>query len=459
MSACKKELNVLPTTSQVDGNVITDATSASTVLNGVYYRFAASGVDNNNVPTILWSDPNEGLPSVLAGTMVSTITGNAFGVHNYISTSPFVDRIWTYGYGLVNAANGFLKNVAPVNSIAAAKKTQMIAEAKFLRAYGDSELLLYYGQYNDISSANGILLRTEFVDVSNINLPRATVKASYDAIIADLDDAIAGLPALNTDIWYANVSAAKLLKARVLINRNAGGDMASVISLTNDVITSSSFTLESNVKDIFWSKALTSNEVILGVKPYTAPQQDYKYQNYLYFNQYYGSDSLVSLLKNDPRNTWLYQYRSSTSYGTIASFTKYYPGVFPVTVANPITENSYAFRLTEAYLLEAEALVTSGGDQAKARTLLETVMSHAGLTDFSAVEAEHTNAGLQLLIAKESMKNFIGEAGQDWLALRRLPFATVKAMVPSLTAQSLLILPVPEAEITSNSKMTQNPGY
>ena len=50
LMACKEQLNVFPTDKQVDGNVIVDAKSAATVLNGVYYRFANSGTDNNDVP-------------------------------------------------------------------------------------------------------------------------------------------------------------------------------------------------------------------------------------------------------------------------------------------------------------------------------------------------------------------------------------------------------------------------
>src|SRR3569833_3187103 len=83
--SCKKELNVYPTTQEVDGNVIVDAKSASTVLNGVYYRFANGGTDNNTVPSVKWTDVNEILPSELCGSLtnssgddqVYTLTQNA----------------------------------------------------------------------------------------------------------------------------------------------------------------------------------------------------------------------------------------------------------------------------------------------------------------------------------------------------------------------------------------------
>src|SRR5882757_9223271 len=70
--SCKKELNVYPTTSEVDGNVIVDTKSAATVLNGVYYRLDNAGVDNNNVPSVLWTDPNEAIPSQLSGALADS---------------------------------------------------------------------------------------------------------------------------------------------------------------------------------------------------------------------------------------------------------------------------------------------------------------------------------------------------------------------------------------------------
>ncbi|MGH2648442.1 MAG: hypothetical protein ACRDE8_12770, partial [Ginsengibacter sp.] len=54
IGACKKQLNVFPTTSEVDGNVITDEKSAITTLNGVYYRFADGGFDYNGIPSTQW---------------------------------------------------------------------------------------------------------------------------------------------------------------------------------------------------------------------------------------------------------------------------------------------------------------------------------------------------------------------------------------------------------------------
>lgn len=454
--ACKKELNVYPTTSEVDGNIIVDAKSASTVLNGVYYRFANASFDNNNIPSIKWVDVHESFPSELANTLIipGADHSNDF---TFDSKSYGIDVIWNYGYALVNAANGFLKNVAPVTAIPDATKKQMIAEAKFLRAFGNEELLLYYGQYNDPGSNYGIILRNEFVTTDNVNLPRSTVAAVYTSILADLDGAISGLPTQNTQTFYANVTAARLLKARVLINRGAAGDYAQVVTLMQDAINSGPFVLEANIKDLFLSKGFTSKEVVLSVQPF--PTENYKFQNYQYYQQYVATDKLKSLLANDPRNQWYYKDYQSKYYGIIPEITKYYSGDINNIAQTPLSENCYAFRLTEAYLLQAEAITLAGGNLTNAKTLLKIVLGHAGVTDFSDMDAATTPAALQLLIVQEEMKSFAGENGADWLALRRLPFATIKTLQPSITAASQLILPIPNSEITTNNKIVQNPGY
>jgi len=455
LGGCKKELNIYPTTSEVDGNVIVDVKSAATALNGVYYRFASAGLDNNSVPSIFWVDINEAIPSELSGLMLN-LSNYTMSSHTYKPATAEPLMLWTYGYGVINAANGFLKNIAPVSFLTNSAKKELIGEAKFLRAYANSEMLLYYGQYYDTTSAYGIILRTEFVTPDNISQARIGVKESYDSIFADLDIAIASLPGVNTQIAYANSWAVKLLKARVLINRGGAGDYAQVISLTNDIITNGPFSLEPNLKDLFLIKGLTSKEVILGVQPY--PLQVFKYSQLQNYTQYAPSDSMVSLFAGDPRSSWIFD-SVVAAYGTNLELTKYYPGSRTSIAPTSVTENSYALRLTEAYLLEAEALTLSGGSLSQAKSLLETVLSHAGITDFSAVEAESTAAGLQLRVVKEEMRNFVGEAGQDWYAVRRLPFGTLQTLIPSIGTKDLLILPIPQNEIMTNSKLKQNPNY
>ncbi|MBL4676813.1 MAG: RagB/SusD family nutrient uptake outer membrane protein [Mucilaginibacter sp.] len=458
--SCKKQLNVFPTTQEVDGNVIVDAKSAKTVLNGVYYRFANAGADYNTVPSILWTSVNEIVPSELSGSLSNSSGEDGVYSLTLNSTSYAVSQYWTYGYQLVNAANGFLKNVKDVATIPTASKNQMIAEAKFLRAFGNAQLLLYFGQYYDTNSKYGIILRDEFVTSDNINLPRSTVSESYASILSDLDAAIPDLPKTNTTAYYANQSAAKLLEARVLINRGAAADLPKVISLTTDVITNGGFQLENSLQDLFLTKGFNSTEVILGIQPY--PTETYKFQQNQYYGQYPASETFVELLKSDPRNTWLYKDDQGGTvyggyYGNINEITKYYSGDTGNPKQTPLSENSYAFRLSEAYLLRAEANATAGTDISGAKADLKLIEKASGYTN-PAVDAADA-ATLRTLILKEQVKNFFVENGLDWFAIRRLPLAEAQILQPAFSGKSdtHYIFPIPQTEINLNNKLIPNP--
>jgi hypothetical protein len=126
----------------------------------------------------------------------------------------------------------------------------------------------------------------------------------------------------------------------------------------------------------------------------------------------------------------------------------------------PVSETYYAMRLSEVYLLKAEAIVRSGGSLTDAKTAVKEVMSHAGVTDFSAVDNASTPEDLLLQIYYETVKSLVAEDGQEWMALLRLDFETVKQIKPTITTQAQYIIPIPHSEFVYNPAIgDQNPGY
>lgn len=452
--SCKKQLNVFPTNKLVDGNVIIDLKSAQTVLNGVYYAFANVGTDYSSVESVKWISVNDILASELSGSLAYSYGQDGFMNMAYRNSSPVIASKWKYGYTLVNAANGFLKNVEPVGNIPAERKKQMIGEAKFLRAFANADLLLYFGQYYDAQSKYGIILRNEFVSSEDVRLPRSTVAATYDVILKDLDEAIAALPSSNSQLHYVNSWVAKMLKARVLINRGSAGDYNQVISLTEDIIKNSQFKLEANLADLFLVKGFTSKEVMMSVQPF--PNESWKF----YLNNsnvdYYVTPALKTLLDKDPRKAWMYKDAKNIN-GTLPSVTKFYSGPAIKPVKTTTVNNTYAFRLTEAYLTQAEAIALSGADLSTAKSRLETVLKCAGITDFSEVEAATTPEAMQLLVVQEVRKNFLQESGLDWFAMRRLPLKTLQVLRPNVKSVFSFTLPIPITELNANGLLEQNP--
>ncbi|WP_431211032.1 RagB/SusD family nutrient uptake outer membrane protein [Puia sp. P3] len=221
------------------------------MLVGVYYRFANGSFDDQGNLSTKWTDIFEYVPSQMAGSIYDPENAPAVPDFQFSPSYYAIDSAWVYGFSLVNAANGFIENVSPVSAIPDGAKQQMLAEARFLRAFGNAELLWYSAQYRDPSSKYGIILRDNFVTAATVNLPRSSVSAAYTSILADLDIAIHALPSLNSTIYLANVWDAKLLKARVLMNKGAAGDLDQVITLTKDIIANGPFVLEDSLKDLF----------------------------------------------------------------------------------------------------------------------------------------------------------------------------------------------------------------
>ncbi|HQW45356.1 MAG TPA: RagB/SusD family nutrient uptake outer membrane protein [Chitinophagaceae bacterium] len=454
--SCKKDLNALPESSRVAESVITDGKTAEIALNGAYYNFA-----NANPRKTSWQY-HELPPACLAGYM-----GYAFGLlpeeENMNASLAFTDY-WGESYRLLNTVNNALKGISSLadGDFAGDRKKEIIGELHFLRAYAHFKLFSYYGVWFDINSPLGVLLRDEASTKANISKARSTVKDSYDFILADLDDASANAASARPN-YYATKWAAMVLKMRVLMSRGAAGDHAEIITLANTIIQTSPYQLEPNLVDIFHSKGLASNEVILGLKPQANQEQDYYSRSYQYWPfhsaGFVAKGALKDLLTGDPRQAWM--------IGSANPYSAYSPNTFFFTkymiengTPTTVSETYYAIRLSEVYLLRAEAIVRSGGSLATARTDVKNVMSHAGVIDFTAVDNAGTPEDLLLQIYYETVRNLVTEDGQEWMALLRLDFNTVKLLKPTITKKEQYIIPIPHSEFVYNPEIgDQNPGY
>ena len=450
--ACKKDLNALPPQAKVEGNVIIDQKSAEVAMNGAYSRLAIVGTALSANSTT-YALRHEVYPAMLTGWMQY-----GFGQFpEYINavTPTGSTTLWTPKYALLNAANGVIEGVTALDDskFTGTRKNEMLAEARFLRAYGHFGLLSYYAEWYNINSPYGVMLRKESLKLSNAAQARSTVKDTYDYILQDLDYAITNAADVKPN-YYANKTAAKALKMRVLMLRGQTGDYASIISLANEIMGNTAYALEASLRDLMQVKGLTSKEVILGVTPFASQVGKRAGYEYIQSSVYLASPQFRKLLENDPRSTWMLQKATNSIVVSIRDSTymsKYF---------GPKVEESYVFRLTEVYLLKAEAIVRSGGSLADARLILKEVMGKAGVTNFTAVDNATTSALLLVEIYKEFSRNMAAEDGIEWLALLRLPFATVRQLRPTITEQKQYIMPIPFTEFQLNPTIgEQNPGY
>ncbi len=450
--SCKKDLNAPPSQALVEGNVIIDQKSAETALNGAYSRLAISGLSLSATST-LWCQPHEVKPSILSGWMQYGF-GRIAEQDNAILPSGS-SSYWTPPYALLNAANGVISEAGALadSKFSGTRKNEILAEARFLRAYGHYQLLGLFSEWFKLSSPYGVMLRKDPLELTNAAQARSTVQASYDFILQDIDYAIANAADVRPN-YYANKTVAKALKLRVLMLRGQPADYTLAITLAADIIANPAYQLEGTMKDLFQVKGLTSKEVILGITPYASQVGKRSSYEYVQSSVYLATPAFRSLLANDPRNTWMFAKPINPLTASIKdSFyvTKYF---------GPKVEESYAFRLTEIYLLKAEAIVRSGGSLAEPKLILKNIEGRAGVTDFSAIDNANTADDMLLEIYREFSRNMLAEDGIEWFALLRLPFATVKLLRPSITDQKQYILPIPSTEFQLNPSIgDQNPGY
>ena len=472
VTGCSDQLNELPSQSKVDGNLVVDQRSAMVALNGIYYTFAMCGTDYYDVKSTRCSQWYEIIPADFAGTAIYYQGAYLLETHNAISLSRYGSYLWDSFFGTLNAANTVIDQVgdAPDSYFTGNKKNEILGEAYAMRALSFYNILRFYGYSWDVNSPYGVILRTKQSKATTLPLERSNVKDTYEQIISDLDFAIANAPAQN-EPYYMTSWAAKALKARVLMMRGQGNDYQDAATLCADIINNGPYALEDNYADIFHVKGLKSAEVIFGIQP-KENQSDVK-ESYYYRNsaQYFPTDNLLALYENDPRKEQMFKGEPAEQIGIRddGSYYIYYDDKYTICKhINPLTfatdeleETQYQIRLSEVYLLRAEALARTG-NLTEAGSLLKTVMSKAGITDFSAVDAATTQEAMMQQIFNEGIKNLSFECGLEHDLMLRFPESITLKFNPAYAQKEYNVFAIPSDEFKYNNKLTeadQNPGF
>jgi hypothetical protein len=111
-------------------------------------------------------------------------------------------------------------------------------------------------------------------------------------------------------------------------------------------------------------------------------------------------------------------------------------------------QNIYEIRLADTYLLEADALVSGGGDLVRAAALLNAVRARVSLPPVAATLDN---------IIQERRLELAGE-GHRWLDLVRWGKAATVLASKGFVAGKHEVLPIPLLEL-ENTKLVQNPNY
>ncbi len=432
-TSCKKLTNVLentPPNDLVPENVARDRKGAIALLNGCY-----AGLHDRSF--YLYS---EIFPATLGGTMIrNTIYPDIqFQDNTLNSTIGNVNNNWTGFYKMINQCNWLLQLVdqLPEGEMTELEKDEFKAQARGLRAMATFDALRYYGQYYDLNSTFGVIVKTTPSNFTTRNVKRNTVAETYALIMEDLDFAIVKAP-LFTKTTSFSITAAKALKARVLLYK---GDYAAAATLADDVIVNGKRTLSPTFASVF-STGLNSTEMIL-----------------------MRATNAVTQATNDKRSTyglrqtavspWLKTFMAGDSRiaATYNATTNEILKVNNLTFFSP----TYFIRLAEIYLIKAEALARNNAPLAEAKIPLQAITSRAA--GAPRISLATTKDQLLNEIHAEYIKELCFENGSDWFA--NIRFDKIRTIKPSVTKISQYIFPIPESEIFSNTLFgIQNPDY
>lgn len=371
---------------------------------------------------------------------------------------------------------GALAGFAETEASAAAKRTRYKGEAYFLRAFAYHDLVKVYGYEpgREVNGFNlGVILRTEAVEkVSDANQrSRATVLEVYQQIEADLQAAITLLPAeadfigsttVPAQQWAAtertfraSKAAAKALLARVYLHWGRYADartmateamaetQAVIVTAANYAASFNNTTrnpesiFELNVLSADWSSVDGVNNSMASITTSNASANAQFAVG--------GSPELIAAYETgDIRRTlWVNnagRWESRKWNGEKSSF----------------LENIQLIRRSEVLLIAAEASAQLG-DNTAAQGFVNTLRAQRGL----AATALTGTALLDLIINERRVE--LAFEGHRFFDLKRLGRNIVKpaslgiADVPYTDYR--ILGNIPNAEITFNSLLQQNPNY
>lgn len=365
------------------------------------------------------------------------------------SNTAITTYYWGAFYNIIYVANQVLENVPESATISEGGKTQMLAEARFIRAVNYFYLINLYG---DVP----LVLSTDYTTTSQIL--RTPVSEVYKQIEEDLlfarEHLVEGY--LGTQRIRANKFTATALLARVYLYQKKWSD-AEVMA--TEVIGSPLYKLETTLNNVF---LLTSKEVILQfMTPGNAiptwdgsaftPGSATIVPNYPITPELYGAFGT-----GDLRLTNWIRTVNITSGGVTKTYSHPYKYKVVSGTSTVRTEALVFLRLAEMYLIRAEARAENN-DLANAISDLDVIRTRAGLLTPTDPAIEQT--ALLDAIAHERRLELFSELGHRWLDLKRTDKANVVLKdKPNWTTQDQLY-PIPFTDRQANPLITQNDGY
>lgn len=360
-SSCEDFLDKTPSTALPVEEAITSMTDLRNAVNGIGYLVSRNRM-TYSADFAIYAD--------LKGSDFRAISNNnqAGPLSRYTTTKKDAEPYYAYYY--------FYKAIANINKVLSAidnvpygdsekdEFNDYKGELYAWRAMLHFDLARYFCNAPtasaDINAANsGLVLSTEVYEPGYV-APRSTLKQTYDQILSDFEQALPLLSKSSND-GYINYWAALALRARVYLYN---GDYAKALEDAKAVIANDQYSLytrENYVK--VWSQEFTT-ESLFELKITATYNAQRNSVGYYCDAEGYGEcafvegSELLTYLQSHPEDIRSKMIKDQTD-GTEAGL---YPAKYPGREGSLYVNNPKIIRLSDVYLIAAEAALNTGGD-------------------------------------------------------------------------------------------------
>lgn len=429
--SCEEFLTETPNTAVPENEAMTDLTSAEEVCLGVYSTFKNPALYSGT----LVQAPEVQADLFYAAKGYSNSLGDFYRWEVNANDASLLN-MYAGLYQIINRCNFFFDHEDEVRETLKTKKDRDLldkyaADVCFMRAYAYSDLIRLFCNAYDESNADNTLgvpiyLHYREGDGSTIIKPRASIRESYNQVLADLDRAEKLEPRKGSDTPFITQGAVYALRARVLLNMQKWVEAEDYATKVIEHKSGSGYTYEladafynvaspegvMNEYDYMW-KYDSSDEIIWKIAFSTTDMGGsigslyMSYTSGRYNPNYLPANWLLdSYAQGDYRYTAFFT-RTTTMQGLDWEVLTKFPGNPDIdgTSGTYYTNMPKMLRLSETYLIRAEARCMQGKTTAACEDL--TTLRKNRIMNYGS--ATYDQSKLLAAIQDERAKELVGE--------------------------------------------------
>lgn len=469
VSGCSKDfLNQTPTNSGNANQSITTASDANRMIIGLMSNLTNANYYGRNF--IMYGDAKGGdLTIYSAGRGL-----DALYTFNHSASSGSYSGYWSWLYHCILQSNNIISGIEKLKASGSTENfDSYLGQALSLRALMYFDLVRLYGKpYTQDKNAYGVPNITEPLVASSQPL-RNTVEENYTQIMKDLTEAAPLLKKTKTN-GYLNYYANMALQAKVHLYM---GNTGQALTAAQDIINSGVYSLYSNSQWVDSWKNQFGSESIFEIS--MDPINDLGTASLGFYLRRKGhgasaaagwfmaSDYFLARLGQDPDDVrWGVMSYDESSSSHLGACYKYSGSVNLEGdgKGNSTAVNLKIFRLSEIYLLAAEAALPTN------KTLAKDYLNEIRKRSPNLAPATESTVDIAMILDERSKELFAeGDRFFDMMRLNQsITFDDEFGAVPNSHRPKTIdrtfektILPISQDEINANPgiKAQQNPGY